>query len=379
MSTPTFSTGAREIERRFLASAPALASGPMTVGDITYEFVERFNPDGIVRSNNLQFSTPIEDQGPIGSCTGMGTTRVAESILSRVAPPIALSQLMVYWNARKRGGLSTDVDSGAIIRDALDSLRHDGVCQESEWPYIPSLFSVEPSASAFASAALRKGARFERIRIDKQDYAGTIRRLKSALLEGQIVLGSDIRRVMFRPTGPYSTHADQLNTYGDPFWEEQMGKHCWTLEDFDTTIYPAGGGSFIVSSSWGTAWGNGGRLAIPFYTLVQDAFEAWLLRDFAGAAIGPSPEVPLTPDRIQALRVLLTSMGLAPSQITGLPPGYDDQVLTLQCAAFGLLRAEGCTVKQIAQVVDKPVADISAFAANQAHIDRIAAWAVHLG
>jgi len=376
-----FSTGARELERRFLASAPALASGPMTAGDVTYEFIPRLNPDGVVRTNNGQFSTKIEDQGPVGSCTGFGTSRILEAIVRRAYPaaaPTELSQLLIYWNARKRGGLLGQGDTGAVIRDALDAVRVDGACLESEWPYVPAFYDVEPSASALASAATRTGCRFERIRIDKEDYPGTIRRLKSALMEGQVLLGSRIRRVIFRVAGPFDTHVDQLNTWGDPYLEEDVGGHCWVLRDNDETIYPSGSGSGLVDSSWTETFGWKGTIAIPWVTLVRDSMEAWLVRDFMGYSIGPAPEVPLTPERVLELRADLKRMGLDPAKIVTPPPGYDDEFLTLQCSGFGLLRAEGCTITQIATVVNKPAADIAAFAAHPVHQPRIAAWAAKL-
>jgi len=67
-------------------------------------------------------------------------------------PFITPSRLMIYYNERAIEG-TTDSDSGAMIRDGILTISHEGVCPEAEWPYDIGQFTLKPPANCYADAA----------------------------------------------------------------------------------------------------------------------------------------------------------------------------------------------------------------------------------
>src|SRR5947207_13215307 len=96
--------------------------------------------------------SPVEDQGPLGSCTANALIGAVEFLEKKDNVPFAdLSRLFVYYNERVIEG-TVDQDSGAFIRDGVKSLAKQGVCPEPEWPYKVSRFRRKPSRTCYRTA-----------------------------------------------------------------------------------------------------------------------------------------------------------------------------------------------------------------------------------
>src|SRR3990167_34270 len=88
----------------------------------------------------------IEDQGNLGSCTAQalaGNLEFLDNKIDRLYTDV--SRLFIYYNERVLID-SVDYDSGASLRDGIKSLRNDGACEESIWPYIIEKFDDTPPA-----------------------------------------------------------------------------------------------------------------------------------------------------------------------------------------------------------------------------------------
>lgn len=354
---------ATSIERAFANASPLIPSGPMSSSDAEYQFVERFDPTGVVRSNKKQFATRIENQFALGSCTGQSGTRVFESLMRRAGGPERnLSPFLLYKLAQQRGGLLGQGDTGAVIRDMLDAARITGVCLEEDYPYPATYNSDLPSDEVLALAAQRKLGRFERINIDRDDYRATERAINSAHLEGlSLIAGIRVNRVMFGINGPMSGHAVQwLDT--TPAALQYAGNHAIEVEDFDRSIFPDYGAAQIMANSWGTGWGDGGRTAIPTIMLIQQCFELWACRSFAGVEAAPAPDHVLTDAEIAGVRAWAVAHGIARVGLNGFE--------YIQAAPvgdhFAAAKAEkaGIAPAQYARAMGLPVSAVVSFMAS---------------
>ncbi|WP_192458237.1 C1 family peptidase [Musicola keenii] len=80
---------------------------------------------------------PVYDQGEMGSCTANALAGAIQFDRRRAGeiPDFVPSRLFIYYNERTIEG-SVKYDSGAMLRDGIKSLHKQGVCPESEWPYV---------------------------------------------------------------------------------------------------------------------------------------------------------------------------------------------------------------------------------------------------
>jgi len=83
--------------------------------------------------NGKDYTSPIDDQGPEGSCTGHGY-RNARGPAERIAGTFQeeASSRMIYEDAKHRGGVS----EGAYMIDIMEAAVEDGDCRDHYEPYI---------------------------------------------------------------------------------------------------------------------------------------------------------------------------------------------------------------------------------------------------
>lgn len=193
---------------------------------------------------------PVRDQGQLGSCVGFSSTygvgwlrRHDRDKLSTVYSPLQL-----YYDARVRDGMEwAKVDSGAYIRDAMDSLRDAGVAPESSWKYLPKKFSTKPTASVYKAAAHWKlGAHWR---------CETIEDMMRAISAGFALVGGI--------TCYASIDSDEVSRTGrlpmPARNEEVVGGHALYFDRYNQSDR-----LFRFLNSWGEDWGDGGYGYIPF-------------------------------------------------------------------------------------------------------------------
>ena len=347
--------------------------------DRDYVYSPSIDPTPIVKSNNRLYTSRIEDQLTLGSCTGNAYSYAAESIENTTYAYIPgvtdLSRLFAYQMAQKVDNLTGDV--GATIRGAFKAGKLYGLPRESDYPYNLNQYGTEPSDAIKALAAQRKGGRYERIDVNKDNPAATRQLLDAALAEGcRVVMGFDVYRWMLYVTGAMNTHHLQPGAVnnGDPLLDF-VGRHAIFIEDFDKSLNPTAGGSYIAVNSWGTSWGDGGRWAIPRVTIMNWAYEFWVLREFSGIRVGgPVPEVPLTQAQIADGRAWLVSRGLG-RYVNGNFEYIGGTALIGNYVAGGASRRAGYSPTQYAQIINLPPGDVTAFMTDPATQALINAYA----
>lgn len=219
----------------------------------------------------------VYDQGNEGSCTANAGC-ACRSMLSD-NPSLYLSRAFQYYEERALEG-TTGEDSGASMKDIGVSMQANGVCLDSDMPYVPGDYKAAPSAQAVKDA--------EQYRIRNSQMVSGTEGIKTALfmrnqpvlcgmtvyesMESYEVAQSGILPMPKRREQIMGGHAVLIVGYQDK--ETSFCKKLACL--FGVPVKPCG--YFIVRNSWGAQWGDGGYFYMPYEYVVKGyANEFWIL------------------------------------------------------------------------------------------------------
>jgi len=200
--------------------------------------------------------SPILDQGELGSCTGNGIA----GCINFIQKGFFASRLFIYYNERAIEG-TTNKDSGANIRDGINSVVKQGACSEDIVPYDISQFTVKPSQEAYDNAL--KDVVTEYLALEG------VEDIKNCLAQGfPVVCGITVFE---------SFESAQVATTGivpipEPS-EQELGGHCVKIVGYDDSNQ-----RFIVANSWGTGWGEFGYFTIPYAYIEKYGSDFWTIR-----------------------------------------------------------------------------------------------------
>lgn len=192
----------------------------------------------------------VEDQGPLGSCTGNSATSALEISLKTTTQ---YSRLMAYYNGRL---IENNVrrDDGAMIRDVIKGISKYGVAHETVWPYIITKFAATPTVAAYTDAkkVLPLVASYERLT--------TITDIKTALAAGLgVVFGFSVPEY-FTSQEVAATGWVRTPTISD----KVIGGHAVCAIGYDERNADTKGSFVWVRNSWGTGWGLNGNFKMPY-------------------------------------------------------------------------------------------------------------------
>jgi len=105
----------------------------------------------------------VYDQGQLGSCAANAIAGTLE--FDRIKPGLSdfiPSRLFVYYNERVMEG-TVGTDSGAQIRDGINSVGSIGAPPESDRPYNIAESAVKPPPKAYKDAPLDKAVQYQRV------------------------------------------------------------------------------------------------------------------------------------------------------------------------------------------------------------------------
>lgn len=209
---------------------------------------------------------PVYDQGDLGSCTANAIAGAIEFDQMKQGLTVFMpSRLFIYYNERVIEG-TVDSDSGAMIRDGIKSVAQQGVCPETEWPYvnISTQFSVQPTPECYQDALQHKVASYTSV-------VQNLNQMKGCLASGYpFVFGFSVYDSFMSQQVAQSGHAP-LPAPG----EQQVGGHAVLAVGYDDASQ-----WFIVRNSWGVNWGMQGYFTLP-YTYLMDpnlANDFWTIR-----------------------------------------------------------------------------------------------------
>ena len=210
-------------------------------------------------------SSPVRDQGHLGSCTAFAIgVGLREFLMNKASATfVQMSPLWLYLKERKKE-YTCLWDSGAQPRDGLKVLQQTGCAPEADWPYDVSKFRNSPPAIADEDAKNYKIASYHSLT--------TLDDVKTCLASGYgVVLGFTV----------YSSfESDVVATTGVmpvPASDEQvMGGHAVFAVGYKDDPSVSGGGFLIVKNSWGDGWGDKGYFYMPYEIVLNGmASEFW--------------------------------------------------------------------------------------------------------
>lgn len=191
--------------------------------------------------------SPVENQGNLNSCTANALVGALEFLEKKDGVPFAdLSRLFVYYNERVLEH-AVRSDSGAMLRDGIKTLNHQGVCTEKNWPYNIPGFKAKPAAACFREALTHRITSYQRLL--------TLDQMRSCLAEGfPFVFGFTV----YKNFESKETAASGVLNLPQP-GEQVLGGHAVLAVGYDDA-----GKRFIVRNSWGAAWGQQGYFTMPY-------------------------------------------------------------------------------------------------------------------
>jgi C1A family cysteine protease len=205
----------------------------------------------------------VYTQGELGSCTSNAicsafTYDQNKQHLEKFEP----SRLFLYYNERNMEG-TPDYDSGATIRDGIQAINTQGLCDESLWPYDIKKFTEKPSDNCYMEAKYHKCIKYRRISKD-------INQLKAALCNGlPFVFGFNVYDSFENSDWNPSTHIMPQPKES----ENVLGGHAVCAVGYSDNKK-----CFLVRNSWGEEWGIGGYFLMGYDFIVSsDCDDFWII------------------------------------------------------------------------------------------------------
>ena len=208
---------------------------------------------------------PVYDQGQLGSCTANSIAGAHEfEQMKQNKPDVFVpSRLFIYYNERVIEG-SVKSDSGAQIRDGIKSIASQGVCPETEWPYVITKFATKPPAQAFKDAKNNAAVSY-------QGIVQSLNQFKGCLASGYpFVFGFAVYESFESPVVAKTGNAPMPAS-----GEQALGGHAVMAVGYNDTAQ-----RFIVRNSWGPTWGQKGYFTLPYAYLTDPnlASDFWTIR-----------------------------------------------------------------------------------------------------
>ena len=208
---------------------------------------------------------PVYDQGQLGSCTAnsIGGAHEFEQMKQSLPNVFVPSRLFIYYNERVIEG-TVNSDSGAQIRDGIKSIASQGVCPETEWPYVLTKFTTKPPAKAFKDALKNQAISYQRVMQSPGQFKG-------CLASGYpFVFGFTVYESF------ESAEVGRTGVLKMPKPKEGVvGGHAVLAVGYDDQSQ-----RFIVRNSWGRSWGQKGYFTMPYSYLLTNNLsdDFWTIR-----------------------------------------------------------------------------------------------------
>lgn len=197
---------------------------------------------------------PVYDQGDLGSCTANAIAAAVDFARGKQGMPfITPSRLFIYYRERAIEG-TVNEDSGAMIRDGMQSCAVKGVCPEADWPYDIGKFTVQPPKQAYHDAWHNIISVYERL--DNTSLAA----LQAVLAAGEAFVFGFTVYESFESTAVAKTGVVRMPLRS----ERVLGGHAVLAVGYDDATR-----RFIVRNSWGNGWGQVGYFTMPYAYLTD--------------------------------------------------------------------------------------------------------------
>lgn len=205
---------------------------------------------------------PVWDQGQLGACSSHAVCAAyVFDAMKEGLSPFMPSRLMLYYDERALEGTIAS-DSGAMLRDGIKTLANQGVCAESEWPYLIDQFATKPPASCYTDGLQHRAITYQRV-------PQNLGQMRACLAEGYpIIVGISVYE-SFESAQVAQTGVVPMPAPG----ESLIGGHAVAAVGYTPDAW-------ICRNSWSEQWGDHGHFYLqPEYLLSDDlSADFWTVR-----------------------------------------------------------------------------------------------------
>jgi C1A family cysteine protease len=220
--------------------------------DYMYEQHSLETPSTYFLDYNQMISSPILDQGNLGSCVSNATYALFYILSNR---KISLSRLQLYMTSRAIDQSSLIEDSGTTIRGCMKAISKYGLCNEKIWSYNILNFDKLAPSSAFRN--LYRLTNFVYTFI-KQD----LKSIKEVLASGNPILMGILIYSSFENNNSINKGVISIPNINN---EQLLGGHAILLVGYDDKTKV-----FKFQNSWGEEWGDKGYGYIPYEYILNN-------------------------------------------------------------------------------------------------------------
>lgn len=240
---------------------------------------------------------PIYDQGQLGSCVDNGVGGVLEYCQMRQGWTTTWtpSRLYAYYWARSIEGTIGE-DSGSSIQDGVLAIAQKGTVPETEWPYVISQFTNQPTANVIKDAAPNIISDYARCPDNSRPN------IMAAVSSGHpVIIGFDV----------YANFPMDTSTGGViPMPAGQVeGGHCVVIVGYDFDGSLGHNGYYVIRNSWNVTWGDKGYGYMPAAMVESSQYSSdfWIIASIPGGGVNPPPPPPPSPTQPFDIGITLAS------------------------------------------------------------------------
>ncbi len=224
----------------------------------------------------VQWFSPVEDQGNLGSCTANAGVGLVEYFERRAfGKHTDASRLFLYKTTRNM--MQEKGDTGAFLRTTMGALVLFGVPPEEYWPYDETTFDDEPSAFCYAYAQNYQSISYYRLDPPGTKATDLLNQIKTNLVAGLpsmfgFTVYTSIAQANASGKIPYPVRGDKI-----------AGGHAIVVAGYDDKMKiknTASGakettGAFLIRNSWSNSWGDNGYGWLPYEYVLKGLADDW--------------------------------------------------------------------------------------------------------